>query len=194
MTTLQPRPVHATAVDPTAVTPGAVGFDPTDPAFIADPYPVYARLRADHPVLWDPDTGQYLISRFRDVNALLRDRRLGRTYLHVATHAEMGRADDPAWHDPFWTLVRDGMLDREPPDHTRLRRLVSKAFTPRTVADFRPRIEAIVEGLLDAAVSAASSTSSATSPSPCRSRSSRSCWASRTRTATCSDPGRPTSA
>ena len=47
MTTLEPGPVHATAVDPTAVTPGAVGFDPTDPAFIADPYPAYARLRAD---------------------------------------------------------------------------------------------------------------------------------------------------
>ena len=195
MTTLEPGPVHATAVDPTAVTPGAVGFDPTDPAFIADPYPVYARLRADHPVLWNPDTGQYLISRFRDVNALLRDRRLGRTYLHVATHAEMGRADDPAWHDPFWMLVRDGMLDREPPDHTRLRRLVSKAFTPRTVADLRPRIEAIVEGLLDAARRARR-----VRPHPRRRRAPAghghrgAAGRPRTRTATCSDPGRPTSA
>jgi len=152
VTTLEPGPVSAPAVDPTAVMPRALGFDPTDPAFIADPYPAYARLRAEHPVLWNPDTDQYVISRFRDVNALLRDRRLGRTYLHVATHADMGRPEDAAWHDPFWTLVRDGMLDREPPDHTRLRRLVSKAFTPRTVADLRPRIEAIVEGLLDAAV------------------------------------------
>jgi unspecific monooxygenase len=152
VTTLEPGPVGAPAVDPAAVTPRALGFDPADPAFIADPYPAYARLRSEHPVLWNPDTGQYLISRFRDVNALLRDRRLGRTYLHVATHAEMGRPEDPMWLDPFWTLVRDGMLDREPPDHTRLRRLVSKAFTPRTVADLRPRIEAIVEGLLDRAL------------------------------------------
>jgi len=152
VTTLEPGPVGPPAVDPAAVTPRALGFDPSDAAFIADPYPVYARLRAEHPVLWNPDTGQYLVSRFRDVNALLRDRRLGRTYLHVATHAEMGRPEDPAWLDPFWTLVRDGMLDREPPDHTRLRRLVSKAFTPRTVADLRPRIDTIVEALLDAAL------------------------------------------
>ena len=151
MATLDPSPRVAGTVDPFATTPAALGFDPADPAFIADPYPVYRELRERHPVLWNPATNQWLISRFADVNALLRDRRLGRTYLHLASHAEMGRPDDVAWHAPWWRLVRDGMLDREPPDHTRLRRLVSKAFTPRTVEALRPRIEAIVAGLLDAA-------------------------------------------
>jgi cytochrome P450 len=135
-------------VDPYAVTPRDLGFDPHDPAFVADPYPALARLRADHPVLWNPDTSQWIVSRFGDVNALLRDRRLGRTYLHQSSHAEMGRPEDVDWHAPWWRLVRDGMLDREPPDHTRLRRLVSKAFTPRTVEALRPRIEAIVDGLV----------------------------------------------
>ncbi len=145
-------PAARGTADPYAATPLELGFDPADPSFIADPYPVYARLRADHPVLWNPDTSQWIVSRFGDVNALLRDRRLGRTYLHVATHEEMGHASPPEFQDPFWTLVQDGMLDREPPDHTRLRRLVSKAFTPATVEGLRGRIEAIVDGLLTAAI------------------------------------------
>ncbi len=140
------------AVDPYAATPLELGFDPADPGFIADPYPAYTRLRTDHPLLWNPATGQWIVSRFADVTALLRDRRLGRTYLHVATHEEMGHGVPPEFQDPFWHLVQNGMLDREPPDHTRLRRLVSKAFTPATVEGLRPRIEAIVGGLLAAAI------------------------------------------
>ncbi|MDO8484779.1 MAG: cytochrome P450 [Candidatus Limnocylindrales bacterium] len=137
------------AVDPRAVAPVAIGFEPADPAFVADPYPVYRRLRDDHPVLWNPATNQWLISRHADVNRLLRDRRLGRTYLHQATHAEMARPEPPAWHAPFHELNDAGMLDMEPPDHTRLRRLVLRAFTPRTVEAMRRRIQGIVDGLID---------------------------------------------
>ncbi len=137
-----------------AQTPLELGFDPSDPAFIADPYPVYRRLRDDHPILWNPSTSQWLISRHADVNRLLRDRGLGRTYLHQVSHAEMGRPDPPAWHAPFHDLNDAGMLDLEPPDHTRLRRLVLKAFTPRTVEAMRGRIQAIVDGLLDAVAGA----------------------------------------
>ena len=64
-------------------------------------------------------------------NALLRDQRLDRSYLHVASHKEFGREPEPEFLAPFWNLIRAGMLDVEPLDHTRLRRLVSKAFTPR---------------------------------------------------------------
>jgi cytochrome P450 len=135
--------------DPRVVTPIALGFDPADPAFIADPYPVYRRLREEHPVLWNPATSQWLVSRHADVNRLLRDRRLGRTYLHQTTHAAMGRPEPPAWHAPFHELNDAGMLDMEPPDHTRLRRLVLKAFTPRTVEAMRDRIQAVVDGLID---------------------------------------------
>ena len=135
--------------DATAVTPLTLGFDPADPMFIADPSPVYRRLRDEYPILWNPDTGQWLISRHAEVNRLLRDRRLGRTYLHQASHAEMGRPEPPAWHAPFHELNDAGMLDLEPPDHTRLRRLVLRAFTPRTVEAMRGRIQAIVDGLID---------------------------------------------
>ena len=65
-------------------------FAPTELGFIADPYPVYADLREREPVAYDEATDHWLISRYEDVNALLRDRRFGRTYRHLASHAEMG--------------------------------------------------------------------------------------------------------
>jgi cytochrome P450 len=126
-----------------------LGFLPEDPGFVADPYPAYGRLRADHPVLYDDATDHWLIPRYADVNALLRDRRFGRTYLHLATHDEMGHPPDPPVLDPFWHLIRSGILDMEPPDHTRVRKLVSKAFTPRMVEGLRPGVQAIVDRLVD---------------------------------------------
>jgi cytochrome P450 len=124
-------------------------FDPWSPLFVAHPYDVYASLRENEPVSWFEPTGQWLISRHDDVDALLRDRRLGRTYLHVATHSEMGRPDDPDHLAPFWHVVRNGMLDLEPPDHTRLRRLVSQAFTPRRVEALRSTVGRIADRLVD---------------------------------------------
>jgi cytochrome P450 len=124
-------------------------FAPADLGFVADPYPAYAELRERTPVRYDDATDHWLVARYEDVNALLRDRRLGRTYLHQATHAEMGHPDPPAWHAPFWDLINAGILDMEPPDHTRVRRLVSKAFTPRFVEGLRPRVQAIMDGLVD---------------------------------------------
>lgn len=134
-----------------SASPADLGFQPADSSFIADPYPVFADLRRDHPVLFDERTSQWLISRHADVDRLLRDRRLGRTYRHVASDADFGRTASPAWHTPFHEVNDVGILDLEPPDHTRLRRLVSRAFTPRVVADMAPRIETIVDGLVDAA-------------------------------------------
>ncbi|HEV7899760.1 MAG TPA: cytochrome P450 [Planosporangium sp.] len=124
-------------------------FDPWSPQFVAYPYDAYASLRENEPVSWFEPTGQWLISRYSDVSALLRDRRLGRTYLHVATHSEMSRPDDPEHLAPFWRVVRNGMLDLEPPDHTRLRRLVSQAFTPRRVEALRPTVRRIADELVD---------------------------------------------
>lgn len=126
-----------------------LGFDPWSPAFVAHPYDVYARLREESPIAWFEPTRQWLVSRHADVSALLRDRRLGRTYLHVGSHEEFGHPPDPAELAPWWYLVRNGMLDREPPDHTRLRRLVSKAFTPRRVAQLRPTVERVADAVVD---------------------------------------------
>ncbi|QGV79412.1 cytochrome P450 [Streptomyces ficellus] len=127
-------------------------FDPWSPAFVADPYPAYAELRARGRVHWFEPTRQYLVPRHADVSALLRDRRLGRTYRHRFTHEEFGRTPPPAAHEPFHVLNDHGMLDLEPPDHTRIRRLVSKAFTPRTVERLKPYVERLAGELVDALV------------------------------------------
>ncbi|GAA0735353.1 cytochrome P450 [Dactylosporangium roseum] len=127
-------------------------FDPWSREFVARPYPAYAWLREHEPVCWFEPSRQYLVSHHEDVNALLRDRRLGRSYLHVFSHAEMGRPEPPAHQEPFWHLNNNGMLDREPPDHTRLRRLVSQAFTPRRVEALRPVVRRLADGLVDAFV------------------------------------------
>ncbi|MFB4320139.1 cytochrome P450 [Actinomadura sp. 21ATH] len=124
-----------------------LGYDPWSADFVADPYPALAALRAERPVFFHEPTGQWVVSRYADVNALLRDRRLGRSYLHVATHEEFGREPEAAFLAPFWDLVRAGMLDVEPPAHTRLRRLVSKAFTARMVEGLRPMIRGLAREL-----------------------------------------------
>ncbi|MFH9012674.1 cytochrome P450 [Streptomyces sp. NPDC017943] len=126
------------------------GFDPWDPAFLADPYPALAELRAAGRVHRFEPTNQWLVPHHADVSALLRDRRLGRTYQHRFTHEEFGRSAPPAEHEPFHTLNDHGMLDLEPPDHTRIRRLVSKAFTPRTVERLKPYVRALADRLVSA--------------------------------------------
>ncbi|MFH9859004.1 cytochrome P450 [Streptomyces sp. NPDC017202] len=129
-------------------------FDPWDPAFVADPYPAYAELRARGRVIRYERTDQWLVPHHADVSALLRDRRLGRTYRHRFTHEDFGRTAPPAEHEPFHTLNDHGMLDLEPPDHTRIRRLVSKAFTPRTVERLKPYVERLAGELVDKLVAA----------------------------------------
>ncbi|MGW4565937.1 cytochrome P450 [Streptomyces sp. NPDC004561] len=129
-----------------------LAFDPWDPAFVADPYPAYAELRARGRVIRYEPTDQWLVPHHADVSALLRDRRLGRTYQHRFSHEEFGRTAPPPEHEPFHTLNDHGMLDLEPPDHTRIRRLVSKAFTPRTVERLKPYVHGLAGDLVAALV------------------------------------------
>jgi cytochrome P450 len=116
-----------------------------DPHRVADPYPTYAWLRAARPV-WRPTERVYVLSRHEDCAAVLRDPRFGRSEegLRVRRAGPAGEAtaDEPA--------VRS-FLALNPPDHTRLRRLVSRAFTPARVRDLGPRIEAIAAELIDTA-------------------------------------------
>jgi cytochrome P450 len=125
-------------------------FAPHDIGFVADPYPAYAELRREAPVSYDEATDHWLVTRYRDVDAVLRDRRFGRTYLHAASHEEMGREPPPDRLEPFWRLINAGILDMEGTDHARVRRLVSKAFTPAFVEGLRPRVEKVVVDLAGA--------------------------------------------
>jgi len=125
------------------VTAVAEVFRPADPDFLADPYPAYAVLRREVPIGYDEGAGCWVVSRHSDVSALLRDRRLGRVFTPrqpIDVFAGWNR------------LNADAMLDLEPPAHTRQRRLVSAAFTPRRVAALREPVRRLAERLLDAAV------------------------------------------
>ncbi|MEY2996536.1 MAG: hypothetical protein RLZZ39_1361 [Actinomycetota bacterium] len=127
-------------------------FRPNDPEFLDDPYPVLSALREATPVFRNELTGQWTITRFADVYETLRDRRLGRSYTHLFEHEELGRTTpDPRWSS-FLQHERWSLLCLEPPDHTRIRRLVSKVFTPRAVAELRPSIEGLADELLDECV------------------------------------------
>ncbi|MEU8893989.1 cytochrome P450 [Streptomyces sp. NPDC048442] len=128
-------------------------FDPWSPEFLADPAPAYAALRERGRVHWFEPTQQWLVPHHADVSALLRDRRLGRSYQHRFSHEEFGRSAPPPGNEPFHVLNDHGMLDLEPPDHTRIRRLVSKAFTPRTVSRLVPYVEQLADDLVAGLVS-----------------------------------------
>jgi len=114
-------------------------FNPMDPEFLADPYPTYHRLRAEDPVYQSP-LGFWVLTRYDDVSAVLRDPRFIKEPLAALVAARFG-AEVPRG-------VGLSMLDRDPPDHTRLRGLVSKAFTPRVVDGLRSRIQQIVDELI----------------------------------------------
>ena len=119
-------------------------------AFKADPYPAYARLRSAAPVYRTtmPD-GQplWLITRYDDVEAVLKDRRFVKDWRNAKTPEQI--AQMPPEPEVLRLLSRS-MLNQDPPNHARLRALVSKAFTPRLIEQFRGRIQAVADSLLDA--------------------------------------------
>ena len=127
-----------------AVSP-PVEFNPLMPEFIADPYPFYHRLRAEDPVHRStllPDT--WIVTRYADVVRVLRDLRFDRHDVENFFRERFGEG-------PLINVFTKWMLFRDPPDHTRLRTLVNKAFTPRAIEGLRPRIQELVNYLLDAA-------------------------------------------
>jgi cytochrome P450 len=125
-------------------------FNPFDPEYVADPHAFDTRLRETAPVQRAtlPD-GQavWLLTRYADVEAAFADPRLVKDSRNARSPDELARM--PVRPEAT-RYLRTNMLSRDPPDHTRLRRLVSKAFTPRMVEQLRPRVQAIAEALLDA--------------------------------------------
>jgi cytochrome P450 len=120
-------------------------YDPTDPQFRADPYPTYARLRNEMPLAISK-AGPLVVSRHSDVLRLLRSADVSRNVDESATDFAESELEAR-------TLRRGGggaksMLNLDPPDHTRLRGLVSKAFTPKALAQLRPRIQQLVDDAL----------------------------------------------
>jgi cytochrome P450 len=129
--------------------PETMRFDHSDPSFLADPYPTLNALRESTPVFYDQELERWFVTRHEDVRACLRDKRLGRNFRHLMTSEEIGvRPLDPRWQ-PFWDVERWSLLWLEPPDHTRIRKLVAAAFTPRSVEALRKPAAELAANLLD---------------------------------------------
>ena len=115
-----------------------------DPEVLANPYPLYRRLREEAPVHWDPYLHAWVVTTYADVVTVLHHYRAGRTPAPERLEA-LGMGE----MSPIAALMVRQMLFLDPPDHTRVRRLASAAFTPRRVAVLREHIRQITEGLVD---------------------------------------------
>jgi len=120
-------------------------FNPLAPEFIRDPYPAYERLRTTDPMHLTP-FGSFVASRHAEASLVLRDKRFGKDFVNRSVR----RYGDAIMDEPVFRSMSLWMLQQDPPDHTRLRGLVVKAFTARRVEDMRPRIQEIVDQTLDA--------------------------------------------
>jgi hypothetical protein len=115
-----------------------------DPAVLADPYPLYARLREEDPVHWDPFLHCWVVTRYDDVHAVLKEFSADRT-----PSPEQLQALGIGGIEPIAEVMMRQMLFLDAPKHTHLRKLCSTAFTPRRVEVLEARIEAIANRLID---------------------------------------------
>src|SRR5438874_5684888 len=116
-----------------------------DPKVLANPYPLYQRLRTEDPVHWDPFLHAWVVTRYADVITVLHDFSADRTPTPQQLTA-MGLSG----LNPIAKLMVQQMLFMDAPAHTRLRTLASTAFTPRRVENLRAHIQSIVDRLIDA--------------------------------------------
>src|SRR6266705_5301426 len=137
----------------TGTTPvkSIVPVDVTDATFKANPFPFYAQLRAEAPVFpvkLPIRQRAWLITRYDDVLNVLKDERFAKDRRHAMTPEQLKKLP---WIPPMFKPLEHTMLDLDSPDHTRLRALVHKAFTPRLIEQMRDQIQALTDELLDAA-------------------------------------------
>ena len=123
--------------------------NPRDPGFFNDPYPAYREMRSGGELFFWEDYGFWCCAAHKQVCALLRDKRFGRQILHVATREALGWPERPPHLAPFDAIERHSLLELEPPEHTRLRALVNRAFVSRHVERLAPSIAALANGLVD---------------------------------------------
>ncbi len=120
------------------------------PEFKANPFPLLARLRTEQPVcrITLPDkTPVWLVTRYEDVKTLLTDERFAKSRYNALTPEQLRKQP---WVPPMFRPLERTMVDLDPPDHTRLRQFVHKAFTPRLIEQMRERVQTLANDLLDA--------------------------------------------
>ncbi|EUB94952.1 cytochrome P450 [Rhizobium sp. CF080] len=126
-----------------------VSLDGRNPAFYSDPNCVYALLHEHCPTFYWEEQRQWFFTRYEHVNGLLRDRRFGRQILHIASRGELGLPEPLPHLENFDLAERYSLLELEPPEHTRLRTLVNRAFVSRHIERLRPEIAELAETLID---------------------------------------------
>ena len=123
-----------------------INYRPDDPAFLADPFPLYAQMQDEDPVHWSPHLKAWVLTRYDDVKGVCLDRELSsdrlRPFFASLPGAEAQRIADIVRYLSLWMVFRD------PPDHTRLRRLTSRVFNVRSMHAMRERIVALTAWLL----------------------------------------------
>ena len=120
----------------------------TSEAFNQNPYPLYHQLRRDAPVYWSDAWGCWLLTRYDDITWTLQDYQ---TFTSLGRLTASMELPEPLWEkvEPLVRHYSQGLINVDPPDHSRMRKLVHLAFTPRAIRKMRAAIEAIVERLID---------------------------------------------
>ena len=123
-------------------------YDLDSPEFLANPYPIFDQMRNNDPIYWSAENSYWILTRYSDIASLIQNENLSSN--RIGAHA--GRMPDEAKKHfrPFFTAVSSWMLMIDPPDHTRLRGLVNKAFTPRVVENMRGLVQRLVDDMLAA--------------------------------------------
>ncbi|MGI9184871.1 MAG: cytochrome P450, partial [Solirubrobacteraceae bacterium] len=134
--------IGGTALEEGSVPPSL--YQLLDPEVLADPYPLYRRLREDSPVHWDPYLHAWVVTRYADVSEVLHRFRAARTPAPDRL-AALGMGE----LTPIAAVMVRQMLFLDPPQHGRVRRLAAVAFTPRRVSVLREHIREIATGLVD---------------------------------------------
>ncbi|MBB2709935.1 cytochrome P450 [Rhizobium sophoriradicis] len=124
-------------------------LDARNPAFYGNPNAVYAALHAHCPTFYWTEQKQWFFTGYDHVNGLLRDRRFGRQILHIASREELGLAEPMPHLENFDLSERYSLLELEPPEHTRLRTLVNRAFVSRHVERMKPELAELANRLID---------------------------------------------
>jgi cytochrome P450 len=129
------------------VTRPSLDYRPDDPAFLADPFPIYRRMQDEDPAHWSPRIKSWVLTRYDDVKRVCLDREMSsdrlRPFFTSMPGAEAAKIGEIIRYLSLWMVFRD------PPDHTRLRRLTSKVFNLKSMRDMRPNIESLTAMLLE---------------------------------------------
>jgi len=122
---------------------------PRDPVFYQNPYAFYDVLHGQDPSFFWDEYGHWCFAGFKQVSALLRDKRFGRDILHIKSREELGMPQPKPHTQAFDTTEQYSLLNLEQPAHTRLRNLVNRAFVSRHVEQLRPRIVRLANEMID---------------------------------------------